>query len=67
MQLDSEIEFKVASKRPVKQRVDHSDDSDSETSGVKHHDEELSIYEQFQAMTIGENHICEKNFTQRVN
>lgn len=74
MQLDADIEFKIASQRPstkstkTKDEIELSEENKQEiasTTPSESTGEMESLYEQFQAMTLNENRFCEKNSPQK--
>ena len=75
MQLDADIEFKIASvKRPtVKKPLDveeelevESVDDENTDSNEQQVDELKTLYDKFSTMSVEESRICEKNFPQKV-
>ena len=71
MQLDADIEFKIASQRPSNinnpkaQDIELIEEKQS-INTVNTEDLILSLYDQFQSMTLTENRFCEKNTPQKV-
>ena len=75
MQLDADIEFKIASQRPTikpstksKEEIELSEENKEEiviNKKTNEEDEEASLYEQFQLMTLCDNRFCEKNTPQK--
>jgi len=74
MQLDADIEFKVATQRlknlqlndTSNENVKDTKRNENSTSEDKQPPYEETLYQQFQAHVFAENQYCEKNFPQKV-
>ena len=75
MQLDADIEFKIANQKFTPKNIERTNSTTSnedvviniEDSSANDDDNDIkSLYQQFQYFTISENRLCDKNHPQKV-